>query len=207
MKPPGPTSRNFLVNCIQLRTVYCVTLVLASFMNSPAQEPKPTTKEKKPMSLQITSTAFAEGQPIPQKYTCQGSDVSPPLKWTSAPANTKSFALIADDPDAPDPRAPKMTWVHWVLYDLPATTAELPEDTAKTPTLPNGAKQGITDFKRIGYGGPCPPPGGAHRYFFKIYALDNLLNLKPGAIKPDLLKAMEGHVLAQGQLMGMYQRK
>jgi Raf kinase inhibitor-like YbhB/YbcL family protein len=184
-----------------------MTLALASFMNSSAQEPKPASKEKKPMNLQITSTAFAEGQSIPQKYTCQGSDVSPPLKWSGAPAHTKSFALIADDPDAPDPKAPKMTWVHWVLYDLPATTTELAENIAKTPTLPNGAKQGITDFMRVGYGGPCPPPGGAHRYFFKLYALDTVLNLKPGVTKNDLLKAMEDHILAQGQLMGMYQRK
>ena len=159
------------------------------------------------MNLQITSTAFAEGQPIPQKYTCQGSDVSPPLKWTGTPANTKSLALISDDPDAPDPRAPKMTWVHWVLYDLPATTSELAENVAKTATLANGAKQGMTDFKRVGYGGPCPPPGGAHRYFFKLYALDTVLDLKPGATKPDLLKAMEGHVLSHGELIGTYQRR
>jgi len=182
-------------------------LALASLMNSPAQEPKPATKEKKSMNLQMTSTAFAEGQPIPEKHTCQGRDLSPPLKWTNAPANTRSFALIADDPDAPDPKAPKMTWVHWVLYDLPATTIELAEDLAKTPALPNGAKQGLTDFKRTGYGGPCPPPGGAHRYFFKLYALDAVLDLKPGATKKELLKAMEGHVLAEGQLMGTYQRK
>lgn len=159
------------------------------------------------MKLQITSTAFAEGQAIPQKYTCQGGNVSPQLKWTNAPANTRSFALIADDPDAPDPKAPKMTWVHWVLYDLPATTTELPEDVGKTPTLPSGAKHGITDFKQFGYGGPCPPPGDAHRYFFKVYALDAVLNLKPGVTKSDLLKAMEGHVLAQGQVMGTYKRK
>ena len=159
------------------------------------------------MNLQITSTAFTEGQPIPQKYTCQGNDVSPPLKWTNVPANTKSYVLIADDPDAPDPRAPRMTWVHWVLYDLPATATELAEDIAKAQTLSNGAKQGLTDFKRVGYGGPCPPPGGAHRYFFKLYALDTLLNLKAGATKNDLLKAMEGHVLSQSQLMGTYQRK
>jgi len=182
-------------------------LALTGGLNSPAQQPKSATREKKTMNLQVTSTAFAEGQPIPQKYTCQGSDISPPLKWTGAPAYAKSFALIADDPDAPDPRAPKMTWVHWVLYDLPATTTELAEHIAKTPTLPNGAKQGITDFRRIGYGGPCPPPGGAHRYFFKLYALDIMLNLNPGLTKADLLKAMEGHVLAQGQLMGTYQRK
>jgi Raf kinase inhibitor-like YbhB/YbcL family protein len=207
MKPPCPTSRKFLVNCIQLRTVGCVTWVLAGFLNSPAQESKPATKENKPMNLQITGTAYTEGQPIPQKYTCQGNDFSPPPKWSGAPANTKSFALIADDPGAPDPRAPKMTWVHWVLYDLPATITELAENFAKTPTLPNGAKQGITDFKRIGYGGPCPLPGGAHRYFFKLYALDTILNLKPGITKSDLLTAMEGHILAQGQLMGTYQRQ
>jgi Raf kinase inhibitor-like YbhB/YbcL family protein len=182
-------------------------LALAGFVPAAAQAPNRATEEKKTMTLQVTSTAFAEGQPIPQKYTCQGSDVSPPLKWTGAPPNARSFALIADDPDAPDPKAPKMTWVHWVLYDLPATTTELAENVAKTPTLPNGAKQGITDFKRIGYGGPCPPPGDAHRYFFKLYALDTMLNLKPGATKPDLLKAMEGHILAQGQLMGTYKRK
>lgn len=159
------------------------------------------------MNLQITSPAFAEGQPIPQIHTCQGKDISPPLQWTGAPAGTKNFALIADDPDAPDPKAPKMTWVHWVLYDLPPTATGLPENVTKSPTLPDGAKQGVTDFKRPGYGGPCPPPGGAHRYFFKLYALDTLPNLKPGATKKDLLAAMAGHVLAESHLMGTYQRK
>jgi Raf kinase inhibitor-like YbhB/YbcL family protein len=174
-----------------------------------ADDSKPT--KEKTMSIQITSPAFTEGQPIPQKYTCQGQDISPPLKWIpqgGTPANTKSFALIADDPDAPDPKAPKMTWVHWVLYDLPATTTTLAENIAKTPTLPDGARQGTTDFKRVGYGGPCPPPGGAHRYFFKLYALDTVLDpALRDATKKDLLKAMEGHVLAEGQLMGTYQRK
>lgn len=186
------------------------TLQQFAWMPAPPEKAgKTVSKNKKDntMNIQITSTAFTEGQPIPEKFTCQGRDISPPLKWANAPANTKSLALIADDPDAPDPKAPKMTWVHWVLYDLPATTTGLAEDVAKTPTLPNGAKQGITDFKRIGYGGPCPPPGGAHRYFFKLYALDKMLDLKPGATKKELLKAMEGHVLAEGQLMGTYQRK
>jgi Raf kinase inhibitor-like YbhB/YbcL family protein len=163
--------------------------------------------QRTPTNMQITSTTFAEGQPIPQKYTCQGQDISPSLKWTNAPADTKSYALIADDPDAPDPRAPKMTWVHWVLYDLPATTTELAEDVTKAPTLSNGAKQGINDFKHIGYGGPCPPPGGAHRYYFKLYALDKMLELEPGATKSKLLEAMQGHTLAEAQLMGTYQRK
>jgi len=156
----------------------------------------------KVMSLQITSTAFSEGQPIPAKYSCEGSDISPPLQWTNTPANTKSFALIADDPDAP-----MGTWVHWVLYDLPANTTGLPEDVAKTQVISNGAKQGLNTWPRLGYGGPCPPPGKPHRYFFKIYALDAMLGLKPGQTKKELLKAMEGHVLAEGQLMGTYQRK
>ena len=154
------------------------------------------------MSIQITSTAFSEGQPISQKYTCQGNDFSPPLAWTNTPPNTKSLALIMDDPDAP-----AGTWVHWVLYDLPATTTELAENTPKSAQLPGGTKQGLNSWPRLGYNGPCPPSGKPHRYFFKLYALDTMLNLKPGVTKKDLLKAMEGHVLAEGQLMGTYQRR
>ena len=154
------------------------------------------------MTIQLTSSAFAEGAPIPAKYTCDGQDVSPPLKWSGAPQNAASFALIADDPDAP-----VGTWVHWVLYNLPATVAELPEGVPTTDTLSNGARQGRNDFRRIGYGGPCPPRGSPHRYFFKIYALDAMLALKPGATKNDLLNAMPGHILAEGQLMGRYARK
>ena len=160
------------------------------------------TAKEPAMNIQITSAAFSEGQPIPQKYTCQGSDISPPLQWANTPANTKSFALIADDPDAP-----MGTWVHWVLYDLPATATELAENTPKSPQLSGGAKQGLNSGLRLGYSGPCPPPGKPHRYFFKLYALDTLLDLKPSSTKKDLLKAMEGHVLAEGQLMGTYQRK
>jgi len=203
---PCPISVKIFSASIWFSTALALILAIGGLLHLPAQESKPT-KGKKVMELKITSSAFTEGQPIPQKHTCQGSDVSPPLKWTGAPSNTKSFALIADDPDAPDPKAPKMTWVHWVIYDLPASTVGLPEDTPKTASFPNGAKQGITDFKRVGYGGPCPPPGGAHRYFFKLYALDTVLDLKSGATKPELLQAMEGHILAQGQLMGTYQRK
>jgi len=165
---------------------------------SAADQPQPP----KAMNLPITSTAFNEGQPIPQKYTCQGSDISPPLVWTNAPANTKSFALIADDPDAP-----MGTWVHWVLYDLPPPTKALPEDVAKTQYITGSAKQGINDFHRLGYGGPCPPPGKPHRYYFKLYALDKMLELAPGETKQDVETAMQGHVLAEGQLMGTYQRK
>ncbi len=154
------------------------------------------------MNIQITSTAFAEGQPIPQKYTCAGPDVSPPLQWTNAPAGAKSLALIADDPDAP-----MGTWVHWVIYNLPPATTALAENMPQSPELTDGAKQGINDFRQTGYGGPCPPSGQPHRYFFKVYALDVTLNLKSGATKEELLKAMEGHVLAKGQLMGTYQRR
>jgi Raf kinase inhibitor-like YbhB/YbcL family protein len=163
-----------------------------------ADKPNP----QKVMNLQITSTAFSEGQPIPAKYSCEGSDISPPLKWTNAPANTKSFALIADDPDAP-----AGTWVHWVLYDLPPNTTGLPEDVAKTQFIAGNAKQGLNSWPRLGYGGPCPPPGKPHRYFFKLYALDTMLDLKLGATKKDVEAAMKGHILAEGQLMGTYQRK
>jgi Raf kinase inhibitor-like YbhB/YbcL family protein len=153
------------------------------------------------MNMQITSTAFAEGRPIPGQYTCSGSDVSPPLQWTGAPAGAESFAIIADDPDAPTG-----IWVHWVIYDLPPATTSLAENAPQLPELPGGARQGINDFGKIGYNGPCPPPGKPHHYHFKIYALDTTLDLKPGATRKKLLEAMDGHVLAEGQLMGTFQR-
>jgi Raf kinase inhibitor-like YbhB/YbcL family protein len=151
--------------------------------------------------LTVSSSAFEQSQPIPVKHTCQGDDVSPPLKWDGAPANTKSFALICDDPDAPGG-----TWVHWVIYNLPPGASSLAENTAKSETLPNGAAQGRNSFQNIGYGGPCPPGGKAHRYFFKVYALDTVLALEGHPDKEKLLAAMKGHILAQGQLMGTYQR-
>ena len=153
-------------------------------------------------SMELTSTAFTEGGAIPAKFTCDDKDVSPPLKWSGVPAGAKSLALIADDPDAP-----VGTWVHWVLYDLPATTTELPEDVSQSQYVAGGARQGLNDFRRLGYGGPCPPPGKPHRYFFKLYALDTALDLKPGATKKDVERAMEKHVLAQAQLVGTYKRK
>jgi Raf kinase inhibitor-like YbhB/YbcL family protein len=152
--------------------------------------------------MQLTSTAFEEGAAIPAKYTCDEKNVSPPLKWTGVPATAKSLALIVDDPDAP-----AGTWVHWVVYDLPPTTAELAENQPKGQYLPGGGKQGLNDFKHLGYGGPCPPGGKPHRYFFKIYAVDKELALKPGAKKQEVERAMEGHILAQGHLMGTYKRK
>jgi hypothetical protein len=156
------------------------------------------------MPFTLTSTAFKEGAPVPVKHTCDGADVSPPLAWSGAPPGAMAFALIADDPDAP-----AGTWVHWVLYNLPGTAAGLPENVAKTETLPDlgGAAQGQTDFRRPGYGGPCPPPGPAHRYFFKLYALDAALKLKAGATKQDVEVAMKDHVLGTAQLMGTYGRQ
>ena len=159
-------------------------------------------QEKMPMTLALSSPAFTEGKPIPAHFTCDEQDVSPPLRWTSVPAGAKSLALIADDPDAP-----VGIWVHWVLYDLAPATTQLPENLDKSQHVLGGASQGLNDFRRLGYGGPCPPPGKPHRYFFKLYALDAMLGLMPGATKKELLKAMEGHVLAEGQLMGTYQRK
>ena len=151
--------------------------------------------------MKLTSTAFGEGGMIPAQYTCNGPDISPPLNWEDVPEQTKSLALIADDPDAP-----VGTWVHWVLYNLPADSRELQEDLPKTKVLPNGAMQGTNDFRKIGYNGPCPP-GGTHRYFFKLYALDELVDLNPGARKKDLLDAMKGHILAECQLMGKFSRR
>lgn len=153
------------------------------------------------MEIKITSSAFEEGGLIPPKYTCDGADISPPLQWDAVPEGTKSVALISDDPDAP-----MGTWVHWVLFNLPADTRELTENIPPDENLPGGAGQGTNDFRRIGYGGPCPP-GGTHRYFFKIYALDTELDLAAGACKKDLLKAMEGHILGEGQLIGKYKRQ
>ncbi len=153
------------------------------------------------MSFQLTTSAFPSQGTIPQKFTCDGSDVSPPLSWSGAPPGTQSFALIVDDPDAP-----VGTWVHWVLYDLPANTKELAEGVPKQEQLSNGARQGRNDFRKIGYGGPCPPPGKPHRYFFKLYALDKKLELKAGASKAEAESAMKGDILAQAELMGRYGR-
>ncbi len=153
------------------------------------------------MTIELTSPAFEEGGTIPSKFTCVGEDVSPHLEWADVPEGTKSLALICDDPDAPIG-----TWVHWVIYGIPAGTMSLAEGVPADETVEGVALQGKNDFKRIGYGGPCPPPGKPHRYFFKLYALDTELDLKPGATKKDLEKAMKDHILARGQLMGTFQR-
>lgn len=157
------------------------------------------------MSLQLTSTAFAHGGDIPKSHTCDGPDVSPPLSWSGVPSETRSLALIVDDPDAPDPAAPKRVWAHWVLYNLPADLRALPQGvTAKS--LPKGALEGLNDSKRVGWDGPCPPVG-RHRYFFKLYALDAVLPDLARPTKQALEKAIERHVLAKAELVGHFQRR
>ena len=153
------------------------------------------------MAFMLSSPAFEQAKPIPKQYSCEGRDASPPLRWNDVPANAKALALICDDPDAP-----AGTWVHWVIYDIPAATSELREGVPPDENLSGGAYQGVNDFRKVGYGGPCPPPGKPHRYFFKLYALDAPTGLKPRARKDGVLKAIKGHVLAEAQIMGTYQR-
>ncbi len=154
--------------------------------------------------MKLTSSNFEQQQPIPARHTCEGGDLSPALKWEGMPSSTKSFALTCDDPDAPG-----RTWVHWVIYNIPAVTTELPENLAKSdaPSTVAGATQGVNDFGKVGYGGPCPPRGrGKHRYAFKLYALKSNLDLKPRATKAQLEAAMKGLILAQAEMVGTYER-
>ncbi len=155
------------------------------------------------MSLTLTSSAFTHGSEIPAKYTCEGQDISPPLAWSSVPAEAKSLVLIVDDPDAPDPAAPKMTYVHWVLYNLPTSATSLAEDVER---LPAGTLAGLNDWRRADYGGPCPPIG-RHRYFHKLYALDTVLPDLNTPTKAALEARMKGHVIAQTELVGTYQKR
>jgi Raf kinase inhibitor-like YbhB/YbcL family protein len=183
-------------------TSVILTLALATLVSlgcAKTPPPAPIQKEDK-MGFTLTSTAFKEGQPIPRQHTCDGVNVSPALEWSGAPAAAKTFALICDDPDAPSG-----TWVHWVLYNLPADRIGLVENVPATEKVPGDGLQGTNDFEKIGYGGPCPP-SGTHHYFFKLYALDAELPLKAGATKAEVLKAMEGHIVGQTQLMGTYKR-
>lgn len=153
------------------------------------------------MKFKLNSHSFSDGGDIPKKYTCDAEDVSPELHWTDRLSEAKSFALIVDDPDAPSG-----TWVHWVLLDLPGDAHDLPEAAGKRTSLPTGARQGTNDFGKAEYGGPCPPPGKPHRYFFKLYALDSKLSLKGSAKKAEVEKAMHGHILGMGELIGRYSR-
>lgn len=157
------------------------------------------------MTLILTSSAFENGGEIPGSYTCTGEDHSPPLSWNNVPDSTRSLVLIVDDPDAPDPAAPKMTWVHWLLYNLPPTAAGLPEQVTRAQ-LPAGTREGLNDWQRTGYGGPCPPIG-RHRYFFKLYALDSMLDDLQQPTKKQLEAALQGHIIAQTELIGTYQKQ
>jgi len=161
-------------------------------------------RQSNAMALKVTSSAFQQGGSIPSKYTCEGQDLSPPLAWSGAPSNAKSIAMIVDDPDAPDPAKPQRVYVHWVVYNIPVGTTSLPENASKRG-MPKGAVQGKNDWGKPEYGGPCPPIG-RHRYFFKLYALDTELAGLSAATKADLERAMKGHAVDSGELMGTYQK-
>jgi hypothetical protein len=187
------------------RRFFCAALLLtaALFVQPVPSSPQSQDRSKGApnMAFALHSADFANGASIPRTFTCDGEDRSPALEWRGAPAGTKTFALIADDPDAP-----AGTWVHWVIYNIPAGAHSLARGMEKKAQLPDGSRQGGNDFRKIGYNGPCPPPGKAHRYFFKLYALSGELTLAPGATKADLERAMSGHILGQTEWMGRYQR-
>jgi len=192
----GCISGFFVLLCLALAVSACGSEA------SPTATPVEAAEQGVPLvEIELKSAAFASGEPIPVQYTCDGDDISPPLQWSDPPQGTQSFALIADDPDAPG-----RTWVHWVLYNLPADSRSLSEAVPSDADLPDGSQHGNNSWNRFGYGGPCPP-SGTHRYFFKLYALDTILDLDPGKSKDNLLQAIEGHVLAQAELMGTYTRE
>lgn len=194
-----------LKNCLSLCVfLLCLTLAVSACASeaSPTATVVEVAEQREPMvTIELKSAAFAPGEPIPTRYTCDGDDLSPPLEWGDPPEGTQSLALIVDDPDAPGG-----TWVHWVLYNLPADTRSLAEAIPADADLQDGSQHGNNSWKRLGYGGPCPP-SGTHRYFFKLYALDTVLDPDPGKSKDNLLQAIEGHILAQAELMGTYTRK
>ncbi len=189
------TSRTFTFVCASLAMLLFSSIGMSTSVSYAQQ------KEGGNGTMQIQSSAFAEGQRIPKQFTCEGEDISPPLTWSAPPSGTKSLVLICDDPDAP-----MGTWVHWVVYGLPPSVASLPQSVPTKDDILGGGKQGRNDFGNIGYGGPCPPPGSPHRYFFKLYAVDMEPALSRGATKADVMKAIEGHILAEGKLMGKYGR-
>lgn len=190
---------------IKVLTFLLIVLPLAGCANRSqvTQPPPANTSTNNKAEIKLTSSAFSEGQPIPRAYTCDGVNISPPLEWSGVPKTARTIAIVCDDPDAPE--APGGAWVHWVLYNLPADNIGLVENLPATESLKASGFQGTNEFGKIGYGGPCPP-SGTHRYFFHVYALDSELPLKAGATKAELMKAMEGHTLLQGQLMGTYRR-
>lgn len=170
----------------------------------PKPDPVDSILGRPPSPFRVTSTSFAADEEVPVKHTCEGGDIAPALAWSGVPDGTRSFALIVDDPDAPDPTAPKTVWVHWVAYNIPATVSEIPEGV-KAGGLPKGSLDGVNDWKKPGYSGPCPPTG-RHRYYFKVYALDTRLADLKRPTKARLLEAMKGHVLAQSELVGTYEK-
>jgi Raf kinase inhibitor-like YbhB/YbcL family protein len=188
-----------------IERISIVILLSLALSSCTSQTPSAGSSVPSPMppsstSLQVASASFKEGQLIPRQYTCDGVNISPPLEWSGVPKSAKTIALVADDPDAPGG-----TWVHWVFYNLPAANIGLVENLPADESLKAGGFQGKNDFGKIGYGGPCPP-SGTHHYYFKVYAVDSKLSLKAGATKAELLKAMEGHIVGQGQLVGTYAR-
>ena len=182
--------------------ITCLVIWLAALAAMvAAQQPNQSKGGHSVMAFNVTSPAFASGAGIPKPYTCQGTDISPALAWSGQPSQTTSFALIVDDPDAP-----VGTWVHWVMWNIPESAHQLAENVAKHDRLDGGAMQGRNDFRKIGYNGPCPPPGNTHRYYFRLYALDVKLTLPPGAAREELEAAMKGHILAQAEYTGTFRR-
>lgn len=188
-----------ILNCLPVQRIEAAEA--GSLVN---QKEKKAKKEKTVMSMSITSSSFPNHGAIPERHTCDGHDISPELFWTEVPEGAKSLVLIVDDPDAPDPAAPKRTWVHWVLYNIPPSAAGLSEGIAAAE-LPPGTREGLNDWRHTGYGGPCPPIGN-HRYFHKLYALDTVLPDLKQPTKAALEKAMQGHIIASSELIGSYQK-
>jgi Raf kinase inhibitor-like YbhB/YbcL family protein len=184
-----------------LRTAVCTLIMLIALCACQGQQPEPEPLLGPGVAMDLQSSAFEAGGMIPTKYTCDGQDVSPALSWSEPPVDTESLVLFCDDPDAP-----AGTWDHWVLFNIPAASRSLPESIATEPVIDKAGVQGANSWGKIGYGGPCPPKGGEHRYYFRLYALDTNLDLEPGATRKDVEEALQGHVLAQGQLMGRYGR-
>lgn len=193
-----PRWRSLLVLC-SMMAVPVLLMPIVSCGSSASHSKH--VRDSSPSGFGIESPAFEQGGMIPSRYTCSGEDVSPALRWTAPPAGTRSLVLIAEDPDAPGG-----VWTHWVVYNLPAGVREMPGNVPKRDNAPGGGLQGRNSFGRIGYGGPCPPPGHAHRYFFRLYALDMVLSLKAGATKQEVLEAAKGHILAQAHWMGRFKR-
>jgi len=199
IKSPG---RRTAERSLILAGIASAALFVTFHARSSSRGPSSPNKSRvTPMAFRISSTSFADGGDIPKKFTCDGADVSPQLAWSEPPSGTRSLALLADDPDAPGGN-----WNHWILWNMPAETRHLAEGVSKTAQLPDGSRQGVNDFHKVGYNGPCPPPGKPHRYYFKLLALDARLDLKGNSVKRELEAAIQGHILAQSQWMGRYGR-